>query len=129
MIALCSRVAVIQNFDATSARGVVSANKCFSGVQNTAAARSLVGVRASQVSNAESNGSGRILFLQYLINSCQPVGIVEVLGGGGGAASGEICPGGRTSCKIGGTAAARTNVSCSGETSPAMSANPLAVLA
>ena len=129
MIALCSWAAVTQNFDATLARGVVSSKKCFSIVQNTAAARTLVGVRASQVSNAESDGSGRILFLQCWINSFQPVSIVNVSGGGGGVTSGEICPGGRTSCKVGGMAAARINVSCSGETRFAMSAKPLAALA
>ena len=48
-----------------------------------------VGVRASQVSNAAADGSGRILLLQYLISSCHPVGVVDVSGGGGGVDSGE----------------------------------------
>ena len=127
--ALCSWAAVTQNLDVTLAHGVVSSNKCFSRVQNTAAARTLVGVRASQLLNAESDGSGRILSLQYRINSFRSDGIVDVLWGGGGATRGEICPGGRTSCKVGGTAVARTTVICSGETRLAMSANPLAVSA
>ena len=119
----------MENLDATSARGVVSSNKCFSRVQNTAAARTLVGVRASQLLNAESDGSGRILSLQYWINSFRSNGVVDVLWGGGGATRGEICPGGRTSCKVGGTAATRTTDSCSGETRLAMSDNPLAASA
>ena len=129
MTDLCSWVAVIQKLDATSALGVISSNKCFSKVQNTAAASTRVGVRASQVSNTAADRSGRILFLQYLINSWWPVGVVDVSGGGGGVESGKICPGGRTSCNVGGTAAARTSVNCSGETRLAMSANPLAALA
>ena len=48
-----------------------------------------VGVRASQVSNAAADGSGRILLLQYLISSCHPVGVVDVSGGGDGVDSGE----------------------------------------
>ena len=90
MIDLCSWAAVIQKFNATSARAVVSSNKCFSRVENIAAASTRVGVRASQVSNASANGSGRILLLQYLISSCQPAGVVDVLGGGGRVDSGEI---------------------------------------
>ena len=126
---LCSWVAVIRKLDVTSALGVVSSNKCFSRVQNTAAASTRVGVCASQVSNTAADGSGRILFLQYLINSCRPDGVVDVFGGSGGVESGEICPGSRMSCNEGGTAAARTSVNCSGEIRPAMSANPLATLA
>ena len=95
--ALCSWATVTQNLDATSARGVVSSNKCFSRVQNTAAARTLVGVRTSQLLNAESDGSGKILFLQYWINSFRSYSVVDVLWSGGGATSGEICPGGRMS--------------------------------
>ena len=90
MIDLCSWAAVTQKFDATSARAVVSSNKCFSRVENIAVASTRVGVRASQVSNAAADESGRILLLQYLISSCQPVGVVDVLGGGGGVDSGEI---------------------------------------
>ena len=129
MTDLCSWAAVIQKLDATSALGVVSSNKCFSKVQNTAAASTRVGVHASQVSNTAADGSGRILFMQYLINSSRHVGVVDVSGGGGGVESGEICPGGRTSCNVGGTAVAKISVNCSGEMRPAMSANPLAMLA
>ena len=127
--ALCSWAAVTQNFNATSARGVVSLNKCFSRVQNIAAARTLVGVHASQLLNMECDGFGRILCLQDWINAFRSDGAVDVFGGGGGATSGEVCPGGSTSCNVGGTAAARTNVSCSGETRVAMSANPFAASA
>ena len=63
------------------------------------------------------------------MSSCHPVGIVDVSGGGGGVDNGEIWPGGRTSLSVGGTAAARINVSCSGETRPAMSASPFVVRA
>ena len=73
----------MQKFDATSARAVVSSNKCFSRVENTAVASTRVGIRGLQVSNRAADRSGRILFLQYLISSCPPVGVVEVLGGGG----------------------------------------------
>ena len=92
VIALCSWAAVTQNLDATSARGVVSSNKCFSSVQYTAAARTLVGVRASQLLNAECDGSGRMLFLQNWISSFRSDGIVDVLGTGGGARRGETWP-------------------------------------
>ena len=129
VIALCSWATVTQNLDATSARGVVSSNKCFSRVQYTAAARTLVGVRASQLLNAESDGSGRMLFLQNWISSFWSDDVVDVLGGGGGARRGEIWPGGRTSCRVGGTAAARTTISCSGETRLATLANPFAAAA
>ena len=127
--ALCSWAGVTQNLDATSVCGVVSLNKCFSRVQNTAAVRTLVGVCASQLLNIECDGFGKILCLQDWINSFQSDGAVDVFWGGGSATSGEVCPGGRMSCKVGGTAAARTNVSCSGETRVAMSANPFAASA
>ena len=107
----------------------MESKKCLLRVENIAAASTQVGDHASQVSNAAADGSGRILLLQCLINSCRPVGVVDVLGGGGGVDSGEIWAGGRTSCNVGGTAAARIRVSCSGETRLAMSANPLAALA
>ena len=68
----------------------MSSNKCLSRVENIAAASTRVGVRASQVSNAAADGSGRILLLQYLISSCHPVGVFDVSGGGGGVDSGEI---------------------------------------
>ena len=129
MTDLCSWAAVIQKLEATSALGVVSSNKCFSKVQNTTVASTRVGVHASQVSNTAADGSGKILFLQYLIKSCWPVAVVDVSGGGGGVENGKICPGGRTSCNVGGTAAARMSVNCSGEMRPAMSASPLAALA
>ena len=89
----------------------------------------LVGVRFLQLLIQSAAGSGRILFLQYLIISCLPVTVVAVVGGGRGDDSGEICPGGRTRCNVGGTAAARTKVSCSGDTRFAMSASPLAAAA
>ena len=129
VIALCSWAAVTQNLDATSARGVVSSNKCFSSVQYTAAARTLVGVRALQLLNAECDGSGRMLFLQNWISSFRSDGVVDVLGTGSGARRGETWPGGRTSCRVGGTAAARTTVNCSGETRFATSAKPFAAAA
>ena len=95
-----------------------------------AVASTRVGVHSSHVLNMAADGSSKIIFLQYLIISCRPAAVVAVSGGGGGGIeSGEICPGGRTSCKVGGTAAARTRVNCSGEMRPAISAIPLAVLA
>ena len=112
VIALCSWAAVTQNLDATSAHGVVLSNKCFSSVQYTAAARTLVGVCASQLLNAECDGSGKMLFLQNWISSFRSDGVVDVLGTRGGARRGETWPGGRTSCRVGGTAAARTTVNC-----------------
>ena len=80
----------------------MESKKCLSRVENIAAASTLVGDRALQVSNAAADGSGRILLLQCLISSCRPVGVVDVLGGGGRVDSGEIWPGGRMSCKVGG---------------------------
>ena len=74
----------MQKLVATSALGVVSSNKCFSRVQKTAAASTRVGVHASQVSNTAADGSGKIIFLQYLIISCRPVAVVDVSGGGWG---------------------------------------------
>ena len=42
----------MEKFAATSARGVVESNKCFSKVENIAAARTHVGVRGSHFLNA-----------------------------------------------------------------------------
>ena len=61
--------------------------------------------------------------------SCLPAAVVAVVRGGGGVDNGDICPGGKTSCRVGGTAVARTRVSCSSEMRPAMSASPLAAFA
>ena len=119
----------MQKLVATSALGVVSLNKCFSRIQKMAAASTRVGVRSSHSLNASADGSGKIIFLQYLIISCLPAAVVAVIGGGRGAESGEICPGGRTCCRVGGTAAARTRVNCCGEMRPAISAIPLAAFA
>ena len=69
------------------------------------------------------------MFLQYLIIACLLAAVVAVVGGGGGADNGDICPGGKTSCRVGGTAAARTRVNCSSEMRPAMYAIPLAAFA
>ena len=74
----------MQKLVATSALGVVSSNKCFSSVQKTAAASTRVGVRSLQVSNTAADGSGKIIFLQYLSISCRPAAVVDVSGGGGG---------------------------------------------
>ena len=57
-----------RNFEATSARGVVSSKRCFSNVQYTAAAKTLVGVRSSNLSNAECDGSGKMAILQSCIH-------------------------------------------------------------
>ena len=119
----------MQKLVATSALGIVSLNKCFSKVQKMAAASTWVGVRSSHSLNASADGSGKIIFLQYLIISCMPAAVVAVVGAGMGAESGEICPGGRTSCRVGSTAAARTRVNCSGEMRPAISVIPLAAFA
>ena len=116
----------MQKLVATSALGVVSLNKCFSRVQKIAAASTWVGVHSSHSLNASADGSGKIIFLQYLIISCLPAAVV---GGDRGAESGEICPGRRTSCRVGGTAAARTRVNCSGELRPVISEIPLAAFA
>ena len=53
--------------------------------------------------------------------SCLPATVLVVMGGGGGAVNGDVVPGGRTKCRVGGTAAARITVNCSGVTSPARS--------
>ena len=98
-------------------------------MQKTATASTWVGVHSSHSLNASAAGSGKIMFLQYLIMACLPVAVIAVVGGGGGADNGDICPGGKTSCKVGRTAAARTRVNCSGEMRPAMSAIPLAAFA
>ena len=55
--------------------------------------------------------------------------MVAGFGGGGGVERGETNPGGRTNCNVGGTAAARTSVNCSGAIRVAMSAIPHAALA
>ena len=119
----------MQKWLATSTLGVVSSNKCFFRVQKTAAASIRVGVRSSHSLSASAAGSGKIMFLQYLIMACLPATVIAVVGGGGGADNGDICPGGKTSCRVGRTAAARTRVNCSSEMRPAMSAIPLAAFA
>ena len=70
-----------------------------------------------------------MLSLQNWISSFRSDGVVDVLGIGGGATRGETWPGGKTSCRVGGTAAARTTVNCSGETRFATSAKPFAAAA
>ena len=50
-------------------------------------------------------------------------------GGGGGVDRGETVPAGRESCRVGGTAAARIKVICSGVTAVASSASPFAAWA
>ena len=70
-----------------------------------------------------------MLFLQNWISSFRSDGVVDVLGTEGGARRGETWPGGKTSCRVGGTAAARTTVNCSGETRFATSAKPFAAAA
>ena len=67
-----------------------------------------------------------MLSLQNWISSFRSDGVVVVLGIGGGATRGETWPGGKTSCRVGGTAAARTTVNCSGEIRFATSAKPFA---
>ena len=61
--------------------------------------------------------------------SWQPSRVVVVTGCGGGADKGETVPAGRESCKVGGTAAARIRVICSGVTVVARSASPFAAWA
>ena len=119
----------MQKLLATSALSAVSLNKCFSRVQKMAVTSTWVGVHSSHSLNTSADGSGKIIFLQYLIISCLPAAVVAVFGGGGGVESGEICPGSRTSCKVGRTAAARMRVNCSGDMRPAISAIPLAAFA
>ena len=108
-MALCSCAAVISKLLATSALGVVSLNRCFSKVQNIAAASTRMGVRSSHFWNTSSVDFGRILVLQYFIISSLPTAVVAVFGGGGGVERGETTPGGRTNCNVGGTAAAKTS--------------------
>ena len=126
---LCSCAAVIPKLLATSALGVVSSNRCFSKVQKTATASTRTGVRLSHRWYTSSVAFSRTRSYNTFIISSLPAAVVAVFGGGGGVESGEICPGGRTSCNVGGTAAARTSVNCSGEMRLAISAMPRAVLA
>ena len=49
-----------------------------------AAASTRVGVHSSHSLNASAEGSGKIIFLQYLIISCLPATVVAVVGGGRG---------------------------------------------
>ena len=72
---------------------------------------------------------GRIMFLQYFIISSLPTAVVAGFGDGGGVERGETTPGGRTNCNVGGTAAAKTSVNCSGEIRLAISALPRVALA
>ena len=53
-----------------------------------------------------------------------PSHVMIVAGCGGGADRGETVPTGRESCRVGGTAAARIRVICSGVTAMASSASP-----
>ena len=76
--------------------------------------------------NTSSVDCGRILVLQYFSISSLPTAVVAVFGGGGGVERGETTPGGRTNCNVGGTAAAKTSVNCSGAMRVAMSAMPRA---
>ena len=117
-----------RNFEATSARGVVSSKRCFSNVQYTAAAKTLVGVRSSNLSNAECDGSGKMAILQSCISSLRS-DVLDVLGVGGGARRGETWPGGKTSWRFGCTAAASIIVKCSGDTRFATSAKFFAAAA
>ena len=55
-----------------------------------AVASTRVGVHSPHSLNALAEGSGNIIFLQYLIISCLPATVVAVVGGGRGAESGEI---------------------------------------
>ena len=63
------------------------------------------------------------------MSSFRSDGVVDVLGTGGGATRGETWPGGKTRCRVGGTAATRTTVNCSGETRFATSAKPFVAVA
>ena len=49
-----------------------------------AAASTRVGVHSLHPLNASAEGSGNIIFLQYLIISCQPATVIAVIGGGRG---------------------------------------------
>ena len=125
---LWSCAVVILKLLAISAHGVVSSNRCFSKVQNIAAASTQTGVRSSHFWNTSAVDWGRILVLQYFSISSLPTAVVAVFGGGGGVERGETTPGGRTNCNVGGTAAANTSVNCSGAMRVAMSAMPRATL-
>ena len=98
-------------------------------MQYTAAAKTLVGVRSSNWSNAECDGSGRMAFLQNCISSLRSDGVLDVLGVGGGARRGKTWPGGKTSWRFGCTAAVRIIVKCSGDTRFATSAKFFAAAA
>ena len=112
-----------------SALAVVSSKRCFSSVENIAAASTWTGDLSSHFRNASSVEVGKIFVLQYFTISNLPNAVVAGFGGGGGVERGETNPGGRTNCNVGGTAAARTSVSCSGAIRVAMSAIPHAALA
>ena len=73
-----------------------------------------MGDHSSHFRNASSVGVGRIFVLQYFTISNLPAVVVAGVGGGGGVERGETTPGGRTNCNVGGTAAAKTSVNCSG---------------
>ena len=109
---------------AISALGVLSSKYFLSKVQNIAAAKTQVGAFFSQLSKQSAAGSGNMFFLQYLITSCHPASVATVVGGGGGVDSGDAVPGGNTNWIVGGTAAARIKVICSGVMSVARSAIP-----
>ena len=112
-----------------SALAVVSLKRCFSNVENTAAASTRTGDLSSHFKNASSVEVGKIFVIQYFTISNLPSAVVAGFGGGGGVERGETNSGGRTNCNVGGTAAARTSVNCSGAISVAMSAIPRAALA
>ena len=107
---------------------MVSSNRCFSSVQYKAAASTRTGDRSSHFRNASSVEVGRIFVLQYFTISNLPTIVVAGFGGGGGVERGETTPSGRTNCNVGGTAAAKTSVNCSGAMRVAMSAIPCAAL-
>ena len=54
----------MEKFAATSACGVVESKRCLSRIENIAAARTRVGVRGSQFSNAAAKWFGKICLLQ-----------------------------------------------------------------
>ena len=127
-MALWSCAVVILKLLATSARGVVSSNRCFSKVQYIAAASTRTGVRSSHFWNTSAVDCGRILVLHYFSISSLPTAVVAVFGGGRGVERGETTPSGTTNCNAGGTAAANKSVNCSGAMRVAMSTMPRAAL-
>ena len=96
------------------ALGVLSSKYFLSKVQNTAAAKTQVGAFFSHLWKQSAAGSGNMLFVQYLITSCRPASVATVVGGSGGVDSGDAVPGGNTNWIVGGTAAVRIKVICSG---------------